>query len=178
MRSMSRRLAHYANVIVTLAFVFALSGGAYAASRYAPTKQIEHSVLKQLRGAIKPAGPVGPAGPAGVKGDSRTDGDRLVSYSAVAFGDVAASGRFSRSPGHAAGAALRQRARKQPEATPGAYERGNSGDVTPPYGAVVGSDVVFPIQGAATAGAVLFFGEAEEATFAYGTWAMTAPPAT
>jgi hypothetical protein len=42
----------YANVVVTLALVFAMSGGAFAAGRYliTSTKQIKPSVLKQLQG--------------------------------------------------------------------------------------------------------------------------------
>ncbi len=71
-----RRRATYANVVATLALVFAMSGGALAASRYliTSTKQIKPSVLAQLKGAkgargvngaIGPQGPQGPAGPAG-----------------------------------------------------------------------------------------------------------------
>jgi hypothetical protein len=54
-------------VIATLALVFAMTGGAYAAKRYliTSTKQISPSVLKALQGKAGPAGPVGPAGAAG-----------------------------------------------------------------------------------------------------------------
>jgi hypothetical protein len=66
----------YANVVATLALVFAMSGGALAASKYliTSTKQIKPSVLASLKGkagkagangAQGPAGAVGPAGPAG-----------------------------------------------------------------------------------------------------------------
>lgn len=63
----------YANVAATLAIVFAMSGGAYAAGHYliTSTKQISPKVLKTLKGASGksgPAGPVGPAGPAGATG--------------------------------------------------------------------------------------------------------------
>jgi hypothetical protein len=76
MLSAIRRRMTYANVAVTLALVFAMSGGAYAASRYVitSTKQIKPGVLAQLKGkagaqgangAPGAAGPGGPAGPAG-----------------------------------------------------------------------------------------------------------------
>jgi hypothetical protein len=75
-------------VIASLALVFAMSGGAYAASRYVitSTKQISPKVLKSLAGKAGPAGkngangaagpagavggtgPAGPQGPAGVAG--------------------------------------------------------------------------------------------------------------
>jgi hypothetical protein len=59
----------YANVVATLALVFAMAGGAAAASHYliTSTKQISPKVLKQLKkpGAKGTTGPAGPAGPAG-----------------------------------------------------------------------------------------------------------------
>jgi hypothetical protein len=57
-----------ATMIASLALVFAMSGGAYAASKYVITssKQIKPSVLKSLQGKAGPAGPAGPAGAAGV----------------------------------------------------------------------------------------------------------------
>jgi hypothetical protein len=66
----------YANVVTTLVLVFAMSGGAYAASKYVitSTKQVSPSVLKSLKGkggangAQGPAGPMGPAGSAGAPG--------------------------------------------------------------------------------------------------------------
>ena len=72
----------YANVAMTLALVFAMSGGAYAASKYliTSTKQIKPSVLKQLQGKAGaagkqgPAGPVGPAGAPGAKGENGAAG--------------------------------------------------------------------------------------------------------
>jgi hypothetical protein len=63
----------YANVLLTLALVFAMTGGAYAAKKYliTSTKQISPSVLKALAG--KP-GPAGPAGKTGVPGAPGKDG--------------------------------------------------------------------------------------------------------
>jgi hypothetical protein len=246
MLSMVRKRATYANVAVTLALVFALSGGAYAAGRYVitSTKQIKPSVLKQLRGAAGPAGKAGAAGPsgpagspgaagaAGVRGEAGTagaegkEGSRgekglkgekgekgepwpaggtlppeqtetgSWSYSAVAPGYVTAPVSFSIPLAKPLGAtevhfvtetewfdktapADCPGEPEKPEAAPGsfcAYEKANSGNVTLPTGLVVGADLDYPNAGAATAGAVLFFGEAEEQVFAYGTWAVTAPP--
>jgi Collagen triple helix repeat (20 copies) len=76
MFSRIRKRFTYANVAMTLALVFAMSGGAYAASKYliTSTKQISPKVLKSLvgktgkAGAIGAQGPAGPAGPAGKEG--------------------------------------------------------------------------------------------------------------
>jgi hypothetical protein len=63
----------YANVVATLALVFAMSGGAIAASHYliSSTKQISPKVLNALKGASGKngaTGPTGPTGPAGAAG--------------------------------------------------------------------------------------------------------------
>jgi hypothetical protein len=85
-----------ATVIATIALVFAMSGGAYAAGKYliTSTKQISPKVLKTLqgkagaRGATGPQGlagtagagspgsqgPTGPAGPGGPKGETGAPG--------------------------------------------------------------------------------------------------------
>ncbi len=57
-------------VIATLALVFAMTGGAYAAKKYliTSTKQISPSVLKALQGKAGPAGAAGAQGPAGPAG--------------------------------------------------------------------------------------------------------------
>ena len=62
----------YANVAATLALVFAMSGGALAASHYliTSTSQISPKVLKELKkaGASGATGPRAPQGPAGATG--------------------------------------------------------------------------------------------------------------
>lgn len=79
MFSTIRQRFTYANVAMTLALVFAMSGGAYAAGKYliTSTKQISPKVLKSLKGAngkngatgaTGAAGLAGPAGPAGATG--------------------------------------------------------------------------------------------------------------
>jgi hypothetical protein len=69
---MLRRRLTYSNVVATLALVFAMSGGALAASKYliTSTKQIKPGVLAQLKGKAGPAGAAGAAGPAGAIGPS------------------------------------------------------------------------------------------------------------
>jgi collagen triple helix repeat protein len=85
MFSVLRRRMSYANVVATLALVFAMSGGALAASKFliTSTKQIKPSVLAQLKGkagkngavgAQGPAGLAGPAGPAGPQGPAGANG--------------------------------------------------------------------------------------------------------
>ena len=67
--TISKRLT-YANVAMTLALVFAMSGGAYAAGKYliTSTKQISPKVLKSLVGKTGPAGKNGANGTNGVNG--------------------------------------------------------------------------------------------------------------
>jgi len=70
MFSLIRKRFTYANVVLTLALVFAMTGGAYAAKRYliTSTKQINPKVLKALTGKPGPAGSAGSQGPAGTQG--------------------------------------------------------------------------------------------------------------
>lgn len=73
---MSRPRLTYANVVATLALVFAMSGGALAASKFiiTSTKQIKPSVLASLKGKAGPAGAAGAQGPAGPQGPAGKDG--------------------------------------------------------------------------------------------------------
>ena len=66
----------YANVAATLALVFAMSGGAFAASHYLinSTKQINPKVLKKLRGARGARGATGERGATGSAGASGKEG--------------------------------------------------------------------------------------------------------
>jgi len=82
MFSSIRKRLTFANVAMTLALVFAMSGGAYAAKKYLITsiKQIKPSVVAQLKGkdgkdgAQGPAGAQGPVGPAGKDGAQGKEG--------------------------------------------------------------------------------------------------------
>jgi hypothetical protein len=85
MFSRIRQRITFANVAMTLALVFAMTGGAYAAKKYliTSTKQIKPSVLAQLKGkngtngkdgAQGPQGPKGETGPAGEKGAAGMNG--------------------------------------------------------------------------------------------------------
>lgn len=80
-----RRRMTYANVVATLALMFAMTGGAFAAGKYliTSTKQIKPSVVASLKGvkgkngkdgAAGPQGPAGPGGAAGPKGENGTSG--------------------------------------------------------------------------------------------------------
>ena len=77
-----RRRFNATGFVAVLALVFAMGGGAYAASRYVitSTKQISPKVLKALQGkpgaagATGAQGPAGPAGEKGAPGANGTDG--------------------------------------------------------------------------------------------------------
>jgi hypothetical protein len=86
MFSRIRKRCTYANVAATMALFFAISGGAYAASKYliTSTKQISPKVLTSLKGKAGPAGkngangangPAGPQGPAGANGANGAPGE-------------------------------------------------------------------------------------------------------
>lgn len=76
MFSIMRRRISLASLIATLALVFAMSGGAWAAGKYLirSINQISPKVLKKLKGAVGPAGPQGAQGLPGVNGTNGKDG--------------------------------------------------------------------------------------------------------
>jgi hypothetical protein len=72
-----RRHVSYANVVATLAVVFAMSGSAIAAKHYLlnSTKQISPALLKKLRGRTGNTGPRGAAGAQGALGATGAKGE-------------------------------------------------------------------------------------------------------
>ena len=97
-----RKRITYTNLALTLALVFAMSGGAYAASRYVitSTKQIKPSVLKSLQGKTGPAGQAGSngatgaPGPAGTNGTNGEKGEKGATGATGATGTTGAEGKF------------------------------------------------------------------------------------
>jgi hypothetical protein len=103
MYSHIRKRLSYANIAATLAVLFAMTGGALAASRYiiTSTKQIKPSVLAQIKGksgasgkngAAGAQGPQGPAGPSGAQGGRGENGSNGSNGSNGADGKVGATG--------------------------------------------------------------------------------------
>jgi hypothetical protein len=90
-----------ATVIATIALVFAMSGGAYAAGKYliTSTKQISPKVLKSLTGKTGPAGKAGTNGAPGANGAQGPAGATGPTGHAGASGETGAAG-----PAGAAGA--------------------------------------------------------------------------
>jgi hypothetical protein len=75
MNSLRKHLS-YANIVATLALLFAMSGGALAAKHYLvnSTNQIRPKVLRSLRGKIGVAGARGANGVAGAQGATGSTG--------------------------------------------------------------------------------------------------------
>jgi hypothetical protein len=108
MVSLIRKRVTFANVILTLALVFAMTGGAFAAGKYliTSTKQISPKVLKSLtgkpgkNGAPGAPGAQGPQGAPGAPGANGKDGapgtggatGESVAFKAVATSDSAKCG--------------------------------------------------------------------------------------
>jgi hypothetical protein len=69
MRTLRKHLS-YANVVATMALVFAMGGSAIAAKHYLvnSTRQINPKVLKKLKGNVGKTGKAGPRGLAGLQG--------------------------------------------------------------------------------------------------------------
>jgi hypothetical protein len=95
-----RKHLSYANIVATLALLFAMSGGALAAKHYLvnSTKQINPKVLKKLKGNAgstgRPGAPgaMGSQGTAGVNGSSGSPGASGANGTARAYGVVKADG--------------------------------------------------------------------------------------
>ena len=80
-------------LIATVALVFAMTGGAFAAKYLiTSTSQIKPSVLKKLKGATGPAGAAGAAGPVGAKGDTGAAGQNGAPGEKGAQGEKGAKG--------------------------------------------------------------------------------------
>jgi Collagen triple helix repeat (20 copies) len=101
--SLVGRRVSYANVTATLALLLAMTGGAFAASKYiiSSTKQIKPSVLAQMKGksgtpgkngAAGAQGPQGPAGPSGAQGGRGENGSNGSNGSNGADGKAGATG--------------------------------------------------------------------------------------
>ncbi|MGA9875255.1 MAG: hypothetical protein WBQ21_05545 [Solirubrobacteraceae bacterium] len=98
-----RKHLTFANATMTLALVFAMTGGAYAASKYviSSTKQISPKVLAALKGkagasgaqgSVGPAGVQGPAGAVGVKGETGAAGQNGIQGEKGAQGEKGTAG--------------------------------------------------------------------------------------
>jgi hypothetical protein len=89
-----RRRLCYANVVATFALVFAMSGGALAASHYllTSTSQISPKVLKALRGKSGQSGVAGAQGAAGPVGSAGGQGPQGAKGEAGAIGVTGATG--------------------------------------------------------------------------------------
>jgi hypothetical protein len=100
MFSRTRKHLTYTNLALTLALVFTMSGGAYAASKYVitSTKQISPKVLKTLtgkpgaNGAAGLAGAQGPQGPQGTVGPQGSAGPEGAKGEAGTKGQAGATG--------------------------------------------------------------------------------------
>jgi hypothetical protein len=97
MFSSIRRRFTFANVVLTLVLVFAMTGGAYAAKRYVitSTNQISPKVLKALKGAIGKSGATGATGaigPAGATGSTGSTGPTGSTGSSGSTGSAGTQG--------------------------------------------------------------------------------------
>jgi hypothetical protein len=97
---MFRKHFNATTAVAIVALVFAMTGGAYAASHYliTSTKQIKPSVLAQLKGKAGPAGAngapgaQGPGGPSGPQGPQGPQGPKGETGSTGAAGKAGAPG--------------------------------------------------------------------------------------
>jgi len=106
-----RKHVSYANIVATLALVFAMSGAAVAANHYLinSTKQINPKVIKKLKGNTGKAGTIGPAGPTGATGPKGAEGPAGQSALSPLRSGQSESGDYGiRAPGGAKGEYLAQ----------------------------------------------------------------------
>jgi hypothetical protein len=106
-----RRYLNYANIVATLALVFAMSGGALAAKRYliTSTNQISPRVLRKLkvthkagstrRGSAGPKGPEGEEGEEGEKGEKGAEGAQGAPAPTTLPAGQSESGYYALAPG-------------------------------------------------------------------------------
>jgi hypothetical protein len=98
----------YTNVTATLALVFAMSGGALAATHYLITskKQISPKVLKDLKGNKGAAGKTGAAGTPGAQGVPGKEGPQGPGASQITFNLPASTSPTFSKVGNVAGFSL------------------------------------------------------------------------
>jgi hypothetical protein len=91
-----RRHLNYANVVATLALLFAMSGGALAANHFLinSTKQINPKVLKKLKGSPGPKGAGGAQGVAGPRGSAGLQGPAGTPDTSNFFTKTESDGRY------------------------------------------------------------------------------------
>jgi len=105
-----RRHVTYANIMATVAVVFAMGGSAVAASHYliTSTKEFKPSVLKSLKGNTGPKGPTGATGatgptggvgPQGVQGPAGLSALDTLPSGQSESGEFAAGGSFTAAKG-------------------------------------------------------------------------------
>jgi len=107
MSGLIRKRLTYSNVVVTLALVFAMAGGANAAKHYliTSTKQIKPSVLGLLKGKAGATGATGDKGASGERGATGVTGVAGAAGATGATGTTGATGPQGE-PGEAGGDAL------------------------------------------------------------------------
>ncbi len=98
-----RKYLSYANVVSSMALVFAMAGGAIAANHYLinSTRQINPAVLKKLKGATGKTGArgsIGAAGPAGAVGPTGREGPQGERGAANGYASFAELGDISNEP--------------------------------------------------------------------------------
>jgi hypothetical protein len=202
-RPSTRGVVSYANVVATLALVFAMSGGALAANHYLieSTKQLSPKVLKALKGkagAKGAAGTQGKEGPRGPEGPRGKDGP-AGAYPATLPAGQSESGTYAVAGGSAGymaqGFAFPLPLASALDGTHVAWlSTGTKSAACPGFGkAAPGFLCVYETAGAgaspdnghavnshvgqagADPGGFMLFFAVKEYGFSYGSWTLTAP---